>query len=91
MGQGNHYVLNPGAKADRVAQNDLAGWSTTGGAVNSTKQSGHSGRWAFAQSSTKVTVSGIAVTNGSIQVGVFSDANAGNWVNVDDFGLVQNR
>jgi glycosyl hydrolase family 43 len=38
---------------------------------------------------TKVGVSGIAVTNGSIQVGVFSDANAGNWVNVDDFSLVR--
>lgn len=38
---------------------------------------------------TKVTISGINVTNGSIQVGVFSDANAGNWVNVDDFSLVQ--
>ena len=38
---------------------------------------------------TKVTVSGITVTNGSIQVGVYSDANANNWVNVDDFSLVQ--
>lgn len=38
---------------------------------------------------TKVTASGITVTNGSIQVGVFSDANADNWVNVDDFSLVQ--
>ncbi|WP_410566831.1 hypothetical protein [Amycolatopsis sp. cmx-4-61] len=38
---------------------------------------------------TNVTVSGITVTNGSVQVGVFSDANAGNWVNVDDFNLVQ--
>lgn len=38
---------------------------------------------------TKVTVTGIAVTNGSIQVGVQSDANAGNWVNVDDFSLVK--
>jgi len=38
---------------------------------------------------TKVTVPGITVTNGSIQVGVYSDANSGNWVNVDDFSLVQ--
>jgi hypothetical protein len=145
-GRGNNYVLNPSAEADRVAQNDLAGWTTTGGTVNSNKQGGHTGRWAFAQSSsaaysasryqnialpngtytlsawvkssggqkkatlfaknfgagelstsisqplgswTRVSVSGIAVTNGSIQVGVFSDANAGNWVNVDDFSLVQ--
>lgn len=38
---------------------------------------------------TKVTVPGITVTNGSIQVGVQSDANAGNWVNADDFSLVR--
>jgi hypothetical protein len=38
---------------------------------------------------TKVGISGITVTNGSIQVGVASDANPGNWVNVDDFELVQ--
>ncbi len=38
---------------------------------------------------TKISVPGITVTNGSIQVGVFSDANAGNWVNVDDFSLVR--
>lgn len=38
---------------------------------------------------TKVSVPGISVTDGSIQVGVLSDANPGNWVNVDDFSLVQ--
>ncbi len=38
---------------------------------------------------TKVTVTGITVSNGSIQVGVQSDANAGNWVNVDDYSLVR--
>ncbi|MDX6282910.1 MAG: hypothetical protein QOH03_3981 [Kribbellaceae bacterium] len=38
---------------------------------------------------TKVSVTGVTVTNGSIQVGVQSDANAGNWVSVDDFSLVQ--
>ncbi|MBC7389251.1 MAG: family 43 glycosylhydrolase [Opitutaceae bacterium] len=37
----------------------------------------------------QVSISNIKVTNGSIQVGVFSDANAGNWVNVDDFNLVR--
>jgi hypothetical protein len=36
---------------------------------------------------TKVSVTGITVTNGSIQVGVSSDANAGNWVYVDDYSL----
>ncbi|MGQ4388527.1 family 43 glycosylhydrolase [Streptomyces sp. SAS_270] len=38
---------------------------------------------------TKVVISGINVTTGSIQVGVASDANPENWVNVDDFELVQ--
>ncbi len=33
-------------------------------------------------------VAGITVTTGSIQVGVSSDANLGNWVDVDDFSLV---
>ncbi|MEV5720703.1 family 43 glycosylhydrolase [Amycolatopsis mediterranei] len=146
VGRGNNYVLNPGAEADRVAQSAIAGWTDTGGAVNSNKLGGHTGRWAMAQSSssaynatryqnislpngtytlsawvkssggqkkstifarnfggsevdssinrsigtwTNVTISGITVTNGSVQVGVFSDANAGNWVNVDDFSLVQ--
>ena len=37
---------------------------------------------------TKVSVTGITVTTGSIQVGVSADANAGNWVNVDDVSLV---
>jgi hypothetical protein len=38
---------------------------------------------------TKVGVAGITVTTGSIQIGVYSDANSGNWVNVDDFSLVR--
>lgn len=37
---------------------------------------------------TQVIIPNIIVTNGSIQVGVYSDANGGNWVNVDDFNLV---
>ncbi|CAG7657922.1 hypothetical protein SBRY_90085 [Actinacidiphila bryophytorum] len=36
----------------------------------------------------QVSVPGITVTNGTIQVGESSNANAGNWVNVDDFTLV---
>ena len=39
---------------------------------------------------TQISISGIAVTNGSIQVGVSSDANAGNWVYADDFSLTRN-
>ncbi len=37
---------------------------------------------------TLISIPDIIVTNGSIQVGVYSDANGGNWVNVDDFNLV---
>ncbi|MFD0671117.1 family 43 glycosylhydrolase [Cohnella sp. GCM10027633] len=39
---------------------------------------------------TQKTISNIQVTNGSIQVGVFSVAGAGNWVRVDNFSLVKN-
>ena len=38
---------------------------------------------------TQVSITGITVTNGSIQVGVASNANAGNWVYADDFSLVR--
>lgn len=146
VGSGNNYVLNPSAEADRIAQSNLAGWTNVGGAVNSNKLGGHTGRWAMSQYSssaynatryqnislpngtytlsawvkssggqkratifaknfggselnrsisqsigswTKVSVPGITVTNGSIQVGLWSDANSGNWVNVDDFSLVR--
>jgi hypothetical protein len=36
----------------------------------------------------EISITDINVTNGSIQVGIYSKANAGNWVNVDDFSLV---
>ncbi|MFI5908514.1 cellulose binding domain-containing protein [Dactylosporangium sp. NPDC051541] len=38
---------------------------------------------------TQVSITGITVTNGSIQVGVSSNANAGNWIYADDFTLVR--
>lgn len=38
---------------------------------------------------TQVSIPGITVTNGSIQVGISSDANAGNWAYADDFSLIQ--
>ena len=38
---------------------------------------------------TQVSITGITVTNGSIQVGVASNANAGDWVYADDFSLVR--
>lgn len=34
-----------------------------------------------------VSIEGIEVTSGSIEVGVYDDANAGNWLNVDDVKL----
>lgn len=38
----------------------------------------------------EVSLTDIQITNGKIQVGVYSDANAGNWVFFDDFSLVGN-
>jgi hypothetical protein len=38
---------------------------------------------------TQYTISNIAVTNGNIEVGVYSDANAGNWSAFDQFELVK--
>lgn len=37
---------------------------------------------------TQIFIPKIIVTNGSIQVGVYSNANGGNWLNVDDYNLV---
>ncbi|UII29533.1 RICIN domain-containing protein [Fulvivirga maritima] len=37
---------------------------------------------------TEITIPNINVTNGSIEVGVYSNASGGNWVNVDDFSLI---
>lgn len=39
---------------------------------------------------TEITISDIAVTNGKAQIGVYSVANAGNWLRVDDWSLVKN-
>ena len=35
VGAGNNYILNPAFEADRVAQANLAGWSSTGGTAGS--------------------------------------------------------
>lgn len=37
---------------------------------------------------TEVTIDEIHVTNGTVQIGIYSDANAGNWLMVDDFTLI---
>ncbi|WP_239004528.1 hypothetical protein [Paenibacillus tepidiphilus] len=39
---------------------------------------------------TEITIPNIAVTNGSAQIGVYSVANAGNWLRVDDWSLTRN-
>ncbi|MFY0581444.1 glycoside hydrolase family 30 beta sandwich domain-containing protein [Cystobacter fuscus] len=38
---------------------------------------------------TQYIINGIPVTNGNIEVGVYSDANAGNWAAFDQFELVK--
>lgn len=39
---------------------------------------------------TKITIPNIAVTNGKCQIGVYSVASAGQWVNFDDFTFTKN-
>ena len=36
---------------------------------------------------TQITIDNIPVTTGKVQIGVYSDAKAGNWLMVDDFTL----
>ncbi|GAB3649672.1 glycoside hydrolase family 53 protein [Glycomyces tarimensis] len=36
---------------------------------------------------TQVSITGVQVTSGQIEVGFYSDANAGNWINVDSVSL----
>ncbi len=38
---------------------------------------------------TEVTIDDIVVTNGRIQIGIWSDSNAGNWIRVDDVSLIK--
>ena len=37
---------------------------------------------------TQITIDNIPVTTGKVQIGVYSDAKAGNWLMVDDFTLI---
>ncbi len=39
---------------------------------------------------TQVTTNDIQVTNGTVQLGIYSNANAGNWLMVDDITLIGN-
>lgn len=39
---------------------------------------------------TEITIDNINVTNGTVQIGIYSDANAGNWLMADDFTLIGN-
>jgi len=38
---------------------------------------------------TEVTLSGIQVTTGSVQIGVYSEGKDGDWLALDDFSLVR--
>jgi hypothetical protein len=38
----------------------------------------------------QVTIPNVVVTNGKATIGLYSVANAGNWINVDDFTFVKN-
>lgn len=40
---------------------------------------------------TKITIPNIVVTNGKCQIGVYSVASAGQWVNFDDFTFTKNQ
>lgn len=44
---------------------------------------------AVVSGGTQPDISGITVTNGSIQIGASSNADAGQWINVDDLSPVR--
>ena len=56
---------------------------TSSGAVSSTSIASAISSWK------QVSITGIAVADGKLEVGVRSDANAGNWVRMDDLSLDQ--
>ncbi|GAA1677402.1 glycosyl hydrolase 53 family protein [Glycomyces endophyticus] len=73
----------------------LSGWVLSGGGQNSVymyaKNYGGAERQAAIPASasawTYVSIEGIQVVNGQIQVGFWDNANAGNWLNIDDVKL----
>jgi hypothetical protein len=38
---------------------------------------------------TQISIPGIAVTTGNIELGVTTTANANQWIDIDDFTLIQ--
>ena len=102
VGDGNNWCLNPSFEADRVSQTTLAGWKASG-TGNSNKKGGQKSAVIYARTSngdkianvhkkmndwTQITINDIAVTNGTVQLGIYSDANAENWLMVDDISLM---
>lgn len=72
----------------------LTAWVMNGGGQNTmhmyAKRHGSSERRAdlpVTSQWTQVSISGIQVTSGQIEVGFYSNANAGNWINVDSVSL----
>ncbi|MCA1036608.1 carbohydrate-binding protein [Bacillus infantis] len=53
-----------------------------GPALYQTMLSAEGGKW------TQFSIENINVTNGQLRIGVYSEANAGNWAAIDDFELV---
>lgn len=47
------------------------------------------GSTAYPSTWTQLTISNIPVTTGTVTIGVYSNANAGNWAAFDDFQLTQ--
>ena len=144
VGAGNNYILNPSFDADRVSQQQLAGWANSGSG-NGNASGARTGRFCMQQWSdaafkgtmsqnvtlpngiytlrawykssggqkdsyvyikdyggeerrawtnqkadgwTEIVIPDVQITNGTCQVGIYSDGNAGNWVKVDDFSLI---
>ncbi len=76
----------------------LTAWEMNGGNQNAeyiyTKNCGgpdHETSLPVGNSWTLVQILGVHVTSGSCTLGLWSDANAGNWVNLDDFQLTKNN
>jgi arabinogalactan endo-1,4-beta-galactosidase len=74
----------------------LTAWVMNGGGQNAARMyaKGYGGterqaNLPVASQWTQVSITGIAVTSGQIEVGFYSNANAGNWINADSVSLTR--